>query len=88
MQLTDLPGTDGKPREAHSFKRPAEALSRLHAGMAATTAGDRGAINVWRDDEGKTRVEVMRHYCKIAEMSGVADVQIRAFLRKWLREIK
>lgn len=63
--LSGLSGTDGKPREAMFFK--GHTTLRLHIlkyvsnGLksAYTASGDKGAINIWIDDDVFFRVERM-----------------------------
>jgi hypothetical protein len=61
--LSGLSGTDGKPREAMFFKGHTTLRLRSlidHTGKqkyAYTSAGDKGAINIWIDDDGFYRVE-------------------------------
>lgn len=59
-QLTDLPGTDGSPRDCALVRSVSGVRNALAKGIAVTVAGDNGAINIWKDDEGKYRCERMR----------------------------
>lgn len=55
MKLKGLPGTNGEERESDFFGSFTQAMRALAAGRAVTTAGDKGAINLWIDDAGYYR---------------------------------
>lgn len=57
--LVDLPGTQS-PKEYESCSSATGAIKALRKGLAATASGDRGAINLWRDDTGQLRGERFR----------------------------
>ncbi len=62
--LSGLAGTNGKPREAMFFKghttlRLWMLKERSGIKSAYTASGDKGAINIWIDDDGFFRVERM-----------------------------
>lgn len=48
------------------YKSPSKISGILKRGLAATTAGDNGAIDVYRDDNGCLRVSLHRRLCTIS----------------------
>lgn len=86
--LAGLPGTDGGPRDAEMFSSASAALKILRKGLAATTAGDNGAINVYRDDSNKYRCEMMRHMVSMDAQQFTTQAEVREWLRQWMLEIE
>jgi GH15 family glucan-1,4-alpha-glucosidase len=65
-----------------------QVLDVLRAGLAATAAGDCGAINVWRDLSGSLRGEAMRRMITV-DSQMFADLQeVASWTRKWLEKIE
>lgn len=82
MRLVGLPDTKGVI-EADGVSSFAAVLRALRAGHAATTAGDDGAINIWRDDNGKLRGEVMRFMITQDSQTFNNQALIAPWFRKW-----
>lgn len=81
-ELKGLPGIKEASREAERIDKPADIEKILERGLAGTTAGDDGAINVWKDDEGNVRCE--RH-----RFLAVVDAQTFTKMKdaiKWTKE--
>lgn len=53
--MLDLPGKPGKHEVSRFANSATAAVQMIRAGSIATTAGDMGAINAYRDDAGKLR---------------------------------
>ncbi len=87
-QLVGLDGTDGKAQEAGMFFSVSGAFRVLRQGLAATTAADNGAINVYVDDANKYRCEVMRYMVSIDARQFTTQEQVRGWLTKWLPKIQ
>lgn len=67
MILTGLKGVSQKETNAKFFKKASELRKILKSENAATSAGDKGAINIWKDDKGIIRCEAMKYcvsFCK------------------------
>lgn len=75
--LVDLPGTQS-PKEYESCSSATGAIKALRKGLAATASGDRGAINLWRDDTGQLRGERFRFLLlqESAEFGTIASARI------------
>lgn len=88
MALLNLEGVKAKITNCEFFSTPEEMELILKNGVAATTAGDNGAINVYRDDEGAIRCEAMRHLSSI-DKKIYQDIEgAKAWSKKWLKKIK
>jgi len=85
--LVDLPGTSGD-KEADLFYSATAAVNSLRAGRAATAAGDNGAINVWKDDAGNYRVELMRYRSTVMSASLSTLRAVRAHVKEYLALIQ
>jgi hypothetical protein len=93
-QLVHLPGTDGKPREAIFFRGHSTLrMQVLKNGKekqkrAYTAAGNKGAINIWIDDDGFFRAE--RHVYMITKDSRKFKTftQVVAWAKKAIKLIK
>lgn len=60
----------------------------LRNGYAATSANNNGALNVWKDDEGKCRCESMRYMVKIESKIYSNISGAMRWTEKWLEKIK
>jgi hypothetical protein len=86
--LTGLSGTDGKSRECVFVRSVPATLKVLRSGLAATAAGDNGAINVWRDDDGNYRCEFQRFMSVKDSQIFRHLVSVESWLKEWLEKIK
>jgi hypothetical protein len=88
MQLQGLPGLKAKKIKAEYFKKISEIETNLNKNIAVTTAGDNGAINIWKDDEGKIRCESYS-FCKTLDSQIYSNISnVNNWAAKWLKEIK
>jgi len=87
MELVGLANT-AEIRECKIFRSPTACLNILRQGFAATAADDNGALNVWADNDGKYRVEAQRHYSTLDSRIYSTQLQLRRWLKRWLRVIK
>lgn len=55
MYMSDLPGKAGKHTVPRFATSATDALRLIRSGKIATMAGDHGAINAYRDDDGTLR---------------------------------
>lgn len=86
--LTGLSGTNGKDRECVMVGSFSAILKALRLRLAATAAGDNGAINIWRDDAGLYRCAAMRFCRTIEERAFKTLKEIGPWAREWLGKIK
>ena len=87
--LTGLKGVS-KDINCTFFKKAEEVEGILKSNLAATTAGFDGAINVWKDDNGLIRCELMKFFKTIEEKIFMPD-EIRSaeiLIARWLYKIK
>lgn len=57
MYMVDLPGKPGKHEVSQFASSVTAALKMIRAGSIATMAGDNGAINAYRADDGTLRAD-------------------------------
>lgn len=88
MPLTGLKGVSAELVECEFFNYPSEIEAIISNGMAATSAGTFGAMNIWKDDHGLLRGEVMEHCVTIESKSFKNMTEAVAFGKKWLPKIK
>ena len=86
MQLIGLAGTR-KVRRCEFFGSPNGAVNFLRRKVAATNAGDYGAINVWDDKDGNYRCESMRNYTILDSQVFTSLRAVRSWVRTWLKKI-
>ena len=84
--LNDLEGTGRKETKA-IFINKAFQVKKITTEIAVTAAGDRGAINIWLDNDNRFRCEAMR-YLKCVDTQIYSDLnKVKAWAKKWLAEI-
>lgn len=64
-QLEGLPGVKKCKVDAYWINDTSDIEPTLELGFACTSAGDNGAINVWKDDAGMIQGELMRFCVKV-----------------------
>jgi len=85
--LERLKGTDGRQINCLFIQIGSEIEVILRNSLAATSAGDNGALNVWKDDDGFIRCESMR-YCRSIEEKIFKTIQPAIkWVDKWLPQI-
>jgi len=75
-QLDGLPGVKRRIIE-----------STLELGYACTSAGDNGAINVWKDDAGIIRGELMRYCVTVEKRTFASYAELEKCISEWLEMI-
>lgn len=86
-RLIGLKGITTKETECEWFSKPMQLKRILDSGKAATTAGDNGAINIWKDDEGFIRCEAQRWCRTINERKFSKISEVRTWANEWLLNI-
>lgn len=89
----DLIGLKGvkKRRTSAIFIKEAnekEVKTALENGYACTSAGDNGAINIWKTDAGVLRGEAMRYSCTLESVKFSTYTEATKWAQKWLSKIK
>lgn len=79
--LIGLPGMGKKIIEAERFNTPRQAVKILGNGLAACTAGESGAINVWIDRKGQIRA----HVCAFLQVTDSVICDDMGCLTAWLK---
>lgn len=87
MVLKGLPNTR-YVRACKFFRSPTAAIRILRKGLAATSSGSNGAINVWKDRDGKYRCEAMRFKMTTNSTLFSSQSGVRNWLAFWLRQIQ
>ena len=82
-RLSGLPGTQ-RDQEAVYVTSPTGAIRALRGKLAATAAGDEGALNVWRDDAGAYRCEFQRYWVTVDHQTYRTLREVREWLTAWL----
>ncbi len=86
-QLEGLPGVKRRTVDAYRINTTSDIEPTLELGYACTSAGDNGAINVWKDDDGIIRGELMR-YCVTVEKRKFANyTEAEKCINDWLEKI-
>jgi len=84
--LNDLEGTGRKETKA-IFINKAFQVKKITTEIAVTAAGDRGAINIWLDNDNHFRCEAMS-YLQCVDTQIYNDLNmVKAWAKKWLAEI-
>ena len=60
-QLKKIPGVEKYKVDAYWINDTSDIEPTLELGYACTSSGNNGAINIWKDDTGMIRSELMRH---------------------------
>ena len=82
--LKDLPGTSKKETEAEYVVNAKYLKDTLKAGKAATNAGYNGAWNIWKDNEGYIRGQLMQFLKSIGEERKTKKIsEAQGWIREW-----
>lgn len=84
VHLHGMPGVHKALIEARWVKSGKQALAALRAGYAATDAREDGAMNAWRDDEGKYRVHSLRYLKTLEEKTFDTAKEAAAWVDRWM----
>lgn len=88
MLLSGLEGVKKKDVPCQIFTSVSQIKKILDKNEAATTAGGNGAINIYKDDDGFLRGELMRHLRTIDKKIFNSMDELKKWATKWLIEIK
>ncbi|UWF79540.1 MAG: hypothetical protein [Bacteriophage sp.] len=86
-QLDGLPGVKRRKVDAYWTNDTIDIEPTLELGYACTSSGNNGAINVWKDDTGMIRGELMRHLVVVEKRTFVSYEEVEKCVRDWLNRI-
>lgn len=86
-QLCGLPGVKRRKVDAYSINNTSDIESTIELGYACTSAGDNGAINVWKDDEGIIHGELMRYCVTVEKRTFTSYAEVEKCVNDWLERI-
>lgn len=86
-ELEGLPGVKKHKIDAYWFEDVDDIEATLELGCACTSAGDKGAINVWKDDAGIIRCELMRHCVTVEKRTFASYSEAEKCVNDWLEWI-
>lgn len=86
--LKGLPGVKRNEIDAYYINHTSDIEPILESGSACTAAGGNGAINVWKDDVGIIRGELMRHCTSVEERIFTGYAEAEKCVGNWLERIK
>lgn len=86
-QLDGLPGVKRRKVDAYLINDTSDIEPTLELGYACTAAGDNGAINVWKDDAGIIRGELMRYCVTVEKKTFTSYVEVEKCVSDWLERI-
>ena len=86
-QLDGLPGVKRRKVDAYWINDTIDIEPTLELGYACTSSGNNGAINVWKDDTGMIRGELMRHLVVVEKRTFVSYEEVEKCVRDWLDRI-
>ena len=73
--------------DAYSINNTSDIESTIELGYACTSAGDNGAINVWKDDAGIIRGELMRYCVTVEKRTFTSYAEVEKCVSDWLERI-
>ncbi len=86
-QLKKLPGVKKYKVDAYWINDTSDIEPTLELGYACTSSGNNGAINVWKDDTGMIRGELMRHLIVVEKRTFVSYAEVEKCVSDWLERI-
>ncbi|GAA6244378.1 hypothetical protein F030043B2_34200 [Bacteroides fragilis] len=86
-QLEGLPGVKKCKVDAYWINDTSDIEPTLELGFACTSAGDNGAINVWKDDAGMIQGELMRFCVKVEKRTFSNYLEMEKCISEWLERI-
>lgn len=85
-ELRGLPGVKGALAVQHVVSVE-QALTRIQKRRAVTAAGDKGALNIWRDDHRVLRSNFCRFHTTLDSAVHADADDLRVWLAKWWPEL-
>lgn len=86
-QLKKLPGVKKYKVDAYWINDTSDIEPTLELGYACTSSGNNGAINIWKDDTGMIRSELMRHLVVVEKRTFVSYAEVEKCVSDWLKRI-
>jgi len=86
VTLTGLEGINRKETKAVFINKASE-VEKITTDIAVTSAGDKGAINIWLDNDNHFRCNAMRHL-KSIDTQIYSDIsKVKEWAKLWLSNI-
>lgn len=87
-ELAGLPGRERKTEAVLITEASAARIRRIiESGRACTSAGDNGAVNIWRTDKGALRGEAMKRMRSLERVAFTDYHGAAEWLAEWLEKI-
>ena len=86
VTLINLEGTNRKETKAIIINKAFQ-VKKITTELAVTAAGDKGAINIWLDDDNHFRCEAMRFFNSVDKQTYSDINKVKLWAKKWLAEI-
>lgn len=86
-QLKKIPGVEKYKVDAYWINDTSDIEPTLELGYACTSSGNNGAINIWKDDTGMIRSELMRHLVVVEKKTFVSYAEVEKCVSDWLKRI-
>ena len=86
-KLEGLTGVKKHKIDAYWFEKVNDIEATLELGYACTSAGENGAINVWKDGAGIIRSELMRHCVTVEKRTFASYSEAEKCVGDWLERI-
>jgi hypothetical protein len=87
-KLIGLEGLSAKEVDCLFIEKAADIEVILRNGLAATTARDNGALNIYKDENDKIRCESMKHFRSLDKQIFDDISDAKKWATKWIRKIK
>jgi hypothetical protein len=88
MALKGLEGTSGEAVKAVFVTKVSKIEKALNEGKAVTCAGNNGALNIWKDDEGFIRCCFMRYQITLDERKYNNIKAAKLWFNKWFPQLE
>jgi hypothetical protein len=87
VTLVGLEGVKRNKCRSISATSVTDAMRLIRSGEKVTSAGDTGAINVWRDDTGILQCRFMQFRLTTAALSTNSMSAVHRWLKKWWTQL-
>lgn len=85
--LNGLEGTSIKEMDCFFIRRVSE-VNKVTPTLAATTAGENGALSIWMDDDNHFRCEASKYLINVDKKIFSDIGMVKDWLRLWMKKIR